>query len=256
MKKHQSPQTAQQGFTLIELSIVLVIIGLIVGGVLVGQDMIKAAEIRATISQLEKYDAAALTFRSKFNGLPGDVTNGSTFGLDVTGVGSNTGNGLINRADDTSGTLLDAEAALFFRHLAQANLLSEPVTQADGTAANVDSISATLPLSKIGRGNYIAVMNISGLNYMFLAGMSVTNGTVTFTDAITPTEAFQVDTKLDDGIATTGTVIAVTNFVTANGDESGGGAAAGECVNATAYYTSSTTTANVSGCLLRRRASF
>jgi prepilin-type N-terminal cleavage/methylation domain-containing protein len=44
------------GFTLIELSIVLVIIGLIVGGVLVGQDLVKAAGVRATISQIEKFN--------------------------------------------------------------------------------------------------------------------------------------------------------------------------------------------------------
>ena len=44
--------TKKQGFTLIELSIVLVIIGLIVGGVLVGQDLIKGAEIRATVAQI------------------------------------------------------------------------------------------------------------------------------------------------------------------------------------------------------------
>ena len=43
----------ERGFTLIELSIVLVIIGLIVGGVLVGQDLIRAAQVRATISQIE-----------------------------------------------------------------------------------------------------------------------------------------------------------------------------------------------------------
>lgn len=245
------------GFTLIELSIVLVIIGLIVGGVLVGQDLIKAAELRATITQMEKYDAAVNTFRGKYNGYPGDIATASNFGFETTNQGSKTGNGLVNRVTDTDGTLLDTEAALFFRHLAQANMISEPVTQADGLAANVDAISAVVPLSKMGRGNYITVLEISGLNYMFLAGISsVTDGVVTFSDAISPVEAFQMDTKMDDGVATTGGVIAVTNYATANTDESGGGAAAGECVNSTAYYTSSTVTADVSGCMLRRRASF
>ncbi len=59
------PRASQLGFTLIELSIVLVIIGLIVGGVLVGQDLIKAAETRATVGQVEKYNAAVNTFRTK-----------------------------------------------------------------------------------------------------------------------------------------------------------------------------------------------
>src|SRR5471030_1667850 len=68
---------SERGFTLIELSIVLVIIGLIVGGVLVGQDLIRAAEVRATIAQIEKYNTAVNTFRGKYNALPGDM-NAST----------------------------------------------------------------------------------------------------------------------------------------------------------------------------------
>jgi prepilin-type N-terminal cleavage/methylation domain-containing protein len=72
-----------QGFTLIELSIVLVIIGLIVGGVLVGQDLIRAAEVRATISQIEKYNTAANTFLGKYGYLPGDIKDpdASNFGF-------------------------------------------------------------------------------------------------------------------------------------------------------------------------------
>ena len=63
------------GFTLIELSIVLVIIGLIIGGVLVGRDLISAAGVRAQISQIEKYQSAVNTFRGKYGYLPGDISD-------------------------------------------------------------------------------------------------------------------------------------------------------------------------------------
>src|ERR1700691_726671 len=91
---------SQSGFTLIELSIVLVIIGLIVGGVLVGQDLIRAAEVRATISQIEKYNTAVNTFRGKYNNsIPGDMNsaNASTFGFAARGAfaGEGDGNGVI-----------------------------------------------------------------------------------------------------------------------------------------------------------------
>src|ERR1700744_2868548 len=93
----------QQGFTLIELSIVLVIIGLIVGGILVGQDLIRAAETRAQISQIEKYNSAVNTFRGKFGALPGDMalSVANQFGF-ATGsscdgtTGKRDGNGLLD----------------------------------------------------------------------------------------------------------------------------------------------------------------
>ncbi len=71
------------GFTLIELAIVLVIIGLIVGGVLVGQDLIAAARIRSQLSQIDKYNTAVITFRLKYNVLPGDMLpdQASAFGF-------------------------------------------------------------------------------------------------------------------------------------------------------------------------------
>jgi prepilin-type N-terminal cleavage/methylation domain-containing protein len=69
--KNRHPKN--QGFTLIELSIALIIIGLIVGGILVGQDMINAAATRAQIAQIEKYQTAANTFYTKYGYLPGDI---------------------------------------------------------------------------------------------------------------------------------------------------------------------------------------
>lgn len=58
-------RTHQSAFTLIELSIALVIIGLIVGGVLVGQDLIKAAELRQQAVQINNLNTAVTTFRLK-----------------------------------------------------------------------------------------------------------------------------------------------------------------------------------------------
>jgi len=73
----------QQGFTLIELSIVLVIIGLLVGGILVGRDLIKAATNRRVISQVQATQTAISTFRLKFNGLPGDMVNATDYFADA-----------------------------------------------------------------------------------------------------------------------------------------------------------------------------
>jgi prepilin-type N-terminal cleavage/methylation domain-containing protein len=64
-----------RGFTLVELSIVLVVVGLAIGGVLVGKDLIRAAEYRKFHSQIESYQLASNTFRVKYNAVPGDMPN-------------------------------------------------------------------------------------------------------------------------------------------------------------------------------------
>src|ERR1700735_2843794 len=78
----------KSGFTLIELSIVLVIIGLIVGGILTGQSLIDAAAQREQIAQIEKYNTAVRTFQGKYGYLPGDIPNpyASNFGFQSRGA--------------------------------------------------------------------------------------------------------------------------------------------------------------------------
>lgn len=62
----------KNGFTLVELSIVLVIVGLLIGGILVGQSLIESAKLNRVISQLSQYDVAVTTFYTKYKQLPGD----------------------------------------------------------------------------------------------------------------------------------------------------------------------------------------
>jgi prepilin-type N-terminal cleavage/methylation domain-containing protein len=77
-EQHGPPKThtRSSGFTLIEMSIVLVVIGLVVGGILTGQSLIAAAGVRAQIAQIENFNTAANTFFEKYGYLPGDIPAG------------------------------------------------------------------------------------------------------------------------------------------------------------------------------------
>lgn len=81
-----------RGFTLIELSLVMVIIGFLIGGVLVGQDLIFAAKVRNATSQLSQMETAYNTFRIKYNCIPGDCPNATDyFGNDYIVITFNAG---------------------------------------------------------------------------------------------------------------------------------------------------------------------
>ena len=74
------------GFTLVELSIVIVIIGLIVGGVTAGQSLVEAAKMQSQISELRKYEVAFNIFKLEYDAIPGDFSQASDYwgGLTVT----------------------------------------------------------------------------------------------------------------------------------------------------------------------------
>src|SRR6478736_3210874 len=69
----------RKGFSLVELSIVLVILGLLTGGILAGQSLIRAAELRAVGTEYGRYATATQTFRDKYLALPGDFKDATRF---------------------------------------------------------------------------------------------------------------------------------------------------------------------------------
>ena len=71
-------QQKQKGFTLIEIAIVLLIIGLLLGGVLKGQSMINSARVRAIANDLSGIETAWVSFQDRYQSLPGDYSRAST----------------------------------------------------------------------------------------------------------------------------------------------------------------------------------
>lgn len=216
---------AQSGFTLLELAIVLVVIGLLIGGVLVGQDLIKAAEIRATVTQIERYNAAVNTFRTRFKSMPGDIKNITRFfGADYTDVVNGNGNGQLEQCDTAGltcttayqtvdGTIFNGEIVQFWRHLTVAELVNGAYNGHGYDAA--DPLSGALhhsfPASKMDR-NGIGVFASAGVNFYQIGLVSAadhpTAGAYGVAASLTPEEAFKIDSKLDDGMPGAGIVLA------------------------------------------------
>lgn len=235
-------QNRESGFTLVELAIVLVIIGLIVGGVLVGQDLIKAAEIRTVVTDIEKYNAAASTFRTKYSGLPGDLTRNraSQFGLEIAGTdgsdGLGDGDSLLENGPTTK-TGFGGETALAWVHLSQAGLISQGFNTADGTedlaVADTD-IPDYMPSSRLRDAMTFHIYASSGRNAFYLGNPGdITAGVIDYTSGqvLSPLEASSIDEKMDDGTPSGGIVRAVTDLGSPPVYDDGvAAAAADECV--------------------------
>jgi len=223
------PHTTPTGFTLLELSIVLVVIGLIVGGVLVGRDLIQAAELRSILTQLERYDTAVMAFKLKYGCMPGDCASAESFGLgDATcPAGFNDSctfpppaqfayagcNGNDNGILD--GSYACPENLNLWYHLHGAGLIGDPADGKTTTGAEgfvVYGVSA--PLTRL-RGVGILAATLAQLGpedgTFYIIGYRETGGSGYYD--LMPDEAFYLDLKKDDGLPLSGGVTISSPYV-------------------------------------------
>lgn len=122
---HAMNKSKLSGFTLIELAVSIVIIGLLVGGIAGGSKLLAQAELRAMISQMDQYKADYNSFKLEYNSVPGDMPDSSAFfsGCATGGTGNNNcdGNGdgyiTFNMGNAYDGANNGDELSKFFRHL-------------------------------------------------------------------------------------------------------------------------------------------
>lgn len=211
----------REGFTLVELAIVIVIIGFLVAGIAVGANMIRQAELRSVITDLRLHQVAYNNFIGRYNKVPGDMDTASSFWTATSGVTScaatitncnGDGDGLIEH-----GTAIGTNEHLkAWKHLSLSGMVAANVIQLNPSNDGSLTVGTEAPNSKR-----------SGVGYVFSAGgalvdstLNVTSRFATSTNAVyagrggtvrsllrgsfTPDEAFSLDQKLDDGIVSAG----------------------------------------------------
>jgi prepilin-type N-terminal cleavage/methylation domain-containing protein len=208
---------AQAGFTLVELAIVMIIIGLLIAGVLKGQALITNAKVTAQVAQFKAIDAATSTFKDMYASLPGDILAPSTrlpncAAASVCGATPGNGNGIIDITPAIA-PLATNEAGTYFVDLAVADL----ITGITGTGV-VTAWGNLLPQGKLGGGlqpggstglaaDFTNLMN--GATVPPTAGLYLTltqtAGAVP-ANTITANQAQRLDTKIDDGNPGSGSV--------------------------------------------------
>ncbi len=205
----------QRGFSLVELSIVLVILGLLTGGILAGQSLIRASELRTVTTQFNSYLAATQTFRDKYFNLPGDFTKATSFWGDQAAGTDACADGAI--ANGTPGTCngngngqveFGPEAFRYWQHLAMAGMAEGSYTGYRADVFPMSASSANSPTGKIGTSLWLIyhVGTTSGhANYfdgqygnVYQFGGFVANGD-NYNPVLKPEEAWNIDTKIDDG---------------------------------------------------------
>ena len=217
-------RSSEQGFTLVELAIVMVIIGLLIGGVLKGQELITNARITSTIANIKSISAAINTFQDKFSGLPGDIANPGTRLAACTGTCATAGNadGQISGVPGAA-PAIGVEGVVGFAQLAAADLIS-------GSSSSSGTLIEVMPEINTGGGQsgfmWLGSTDATGAatnNLQPLAANTAyaaigTNAAVSGTSgSMNITSLAQIDRKIDDGVPLVGSVHAVTSTGTTGG---------------------------------------
>jgi prepilin-type N-terminal cleavage/methylation domain-containing protein len=239
----------EAGFTLVELAIVLVVMGLLAVAAVSGRSLIRSAELKTVITNVQSYRIAVDNFKTQYEGLPGDLKNASNFwGLTACGgVAANcNGDGKIGTGAVTD----DTEVYYAWYQLSIAQLIAGTYS-GTGTFAIMNGATPNVPANKSLAGvgysltylatpfSYVDDLSRSFPGNYFVVGKNHATDNYLSTAALNADDAMWLDSKVDDGTPDFGTVLGGT-----------GNGASGTCISGSApNATYNATNSNIS-CLV------
>jgi prepilin-type N-terminal cleavage/methylation domain-containing protein len=194
MKNRKPDARRQRGFTLIEIAIVLVIIGLLLGGVLKGQELINTARVRALNNNVDGITAAWFSFQDRYRAFPGDYTQAS---VNLPGNPKDgDGNGIVGGGSANP----DIERAMVWMHLQEAGYITGGYDDPNATVANANEYGC--PVTVCPDNGFGSGMN---LNYGQMQQSATSDAHELMTGRGIPVEVLaELDRKVDDGDAGSG----------------------------------------------------
>ena len=186
----------QTGFTLVEIAIVLVIIGLLLGGILKGQEMITQARIKNVINDFNGVTAAYASYQDRYRAIPGDDVGAATRWTGPPVAVSGDGNGILAGLYNATVAFpppAAAESNLFWWHLRLSGFIPGPTAVAGAANQPTNAFGG-----KIGAQNANAATPALGLNGLIICSAGVPDKV-----------AIAVDTQMDDQAAGTGSIRAM-----------------------------------------------
>ncbi len=191
-------KSSQSGFTLVEIAIVLVIIGLLLGGILKGQEMITQAKIKNVVNDFNGITAAMNSYQDRYRAMPGDEISTQTLGRWGAAAFGGDGNGVFYRGTTSSATNYNSPAETPTAATAESNLFWMHLRLSGFVAGATAGLPSTNPPANAANG-------IIGVQ---TTGMGFTSNIVCSSN-VPDKIAISVDAQMDDGASTTGQVRAM-----------------------------------------------